>query len=185
MTEHDKAGEARRTLIDSVKGRVKEVVGAVTGSESLTAEGQLQQAQAKERKEANISEALADAEAAQARKEVAEATGQGARERSELNTRTAAVENSARTQAEVQKNVAAQTYDQDAARAKAQAEIQAQHEVVEAKDAEREEISEAVEEITDAEAKHESSTQVANATHAEAERIRRQADASAHEADLP
>ena len=50
MTEHKKADEARKGLIDSVKGKVKEVAGAVTGNDSLTAEGQLEQTQAKERK---------------------------------------------------------------------------------------------------------------------------------------
>jgi uncharacterized protein YjbJ (UPF0337 family) len=39
MTEHSKADEARKGLIDSVKGRAKEIAGAVTGNDSLTAEG--------------------------------------------------------------------------------------------------------------------------------------------------
>ena len=65
MTKHSKADEARKGLIDSVKGRAKEIVGAVTGNDSLTAEGQLEQTQAKERKEANSVDAVADAEAAQ------------------------------------------------------------------------------------------------------------------------
>ena len=73
MTEHSKADEARKGLIDSVKGKAKEIVGAVTGNDSLTAEGQLEQTQAKERKEANSVEAVADAEAAQAHAEAAEA----------------------------------------------------------------------------------------------------------------
>ena len=64
MTEHNKADEARKGLIDSVKGKAKELVGAVTGNDSMTAEGQLEQTQAKERKEANSVEAVADAEAA-------------------------------------------------------------------------------------------------------------------------
>jgi uncharacterized protein YjbJ (UPF0337 family) len=42
--------EARKGLIDSVKGKAKEIAGAVTGNDSLTAEGQLEQTQAKERK---------------------------------------------------------------------------------------------------------------------------------------
>ena len=53
MTEHSKADEARKGLIDSVKGKAKEITGAVTGNDSLTSEGQLEQTQAKERKEAN------------------------------------------------------------------------------------------------------------------------------------
>ena len=36
-------------MVDSVKGKAKEVVGAVTGNDSLTAEGQLDQVNAKER----------------------------------------------------------------------------------------------------------------------------------------
>ncbi len=78
MTEHDKADQARKGLIDSIKGKAKEVAGAVFGNDSLTAEGQLEQTQAQERKEANGVEAVADAEAAQARGEIAEASVEGA-----------------------------------------------------------------------------------------------------------
>ena len=66
MTEHDKADQARKGLIDSIKGKAKEVAGAVLGNDSLTAEGQLEQTQAQERKEANSVEAVADAEAYEA-----------------------------------------------------------------------------------------------------------------------
>ena len=45
----------------------------MTGNDSLTAEGQLEQTQAQQRKEANSVEAVADAEAAQARAEAADA----------------------------------------------------------------------------------------------------------------
>jgi len=91
MTEHSKADEARKGLIDSVKGKAKEIVGAVTGNDSLTAEGQLEQAQAKERKEANSVEAVADAEAAQAHAEATEARVEGAQQRIVVNAQTAAV----------------------------------------------------------------------------------------------
>ena len=33
MGEHDKADEARKGLVDSVKGKAKEIVGAVTGND--------------------------------------------------------------------------------------------------------------------------------------------------------
>jgi len=66
MSEHEKAEQARKGLIDSIKGKAKEIIGAVTGNDSLTAEGQLEQTQAQQRKEANSVEAVADAEAAQA-----------------------------------------------------------------------------------------------------------------------
>ena len=50
MTEHNKADQARKGLIDSVKGKAKEIAGAVTGNDSLTAEGQLEQTQAENAK---------------------------------------------------------------------------------------------------------------------------------------
>ena len=36
------SNEARKGLIDSVKGKAKEIAGAMTGNDSLTAEGQLE-----------------------------------------------------------------------------------------------------------------------------------------------
>ena len=77
MSKHEKAEQARKDVIDSIKGKAKEIVGAVTGNDSLTAEGQLEQTQAQQRKEANSVEAVADAEAAQARAEAADARVDG------------------------------------------------------------------------------------------------------------
>jgi uncharacterized protein YjbJ (UPF0337 family) len=139
MTEHSKADEARKGLIDSVKGKAKEIAGAVTGNDSLTAEGQLEQTQAQQRKEANSVEAVADAEAAQARAEAAHARVDGAQERIAVNAETAAVQNSVREQQAAQKRAAEQTAQQDAARAKTRAELDAQREVHRAKAEEREE----------------------------------------------
>ena len=50
MSEHSKAHEPRHGLIDSVKGKAKEIFGAVSGNDSLTAEGRLEQAEARRRK---------------------------------------------------------------------------------------------------------------------------------------
>ena len=98
MTEHNKADQARKGLIDSVKGKAKEIAGAVTGNDSLTAEGQLEQTQAQQRKEANSVEAVADAEAAQAHAAATKAKLEGAEERIAVSAKTAAVENSVRTE---------------------------------------------------------------------------------------
>ena len=43
MSESSKSDETRKGLIDSVKGKAKEVVGAVTGNDSLVADGQREQ----------------------------------------------------------------------------------------------------------------------------------------------
>ena len=129
MTEHSKAGEARKGLIDSIKGKAKEIAGAVTGNDSLTTEGQLQQAQAQERKEANSVESVADAEAEQAHAEATEARVEGAKERIAVDAQTAAVENTVRTQQAAQKRAAEQVAQHDAAREITRAELDAQAEV--------------------------------------------------------
>ena len=87
MTEHNKADQARKGLIDSVKGKAKEIAGAVTGNDSLTAEGQLEQTQAQQRKEANSVEAVADAEATQAHADATKAKLEGAEERAAVSAK--------------------------------------------------------------------------------------------------
>ena len=185
MTQHNKADQARKGLIDSLKGKAKELVGAVTGNDSLTAEGQLEQTQAQQRKEANSVEAVADAEAAQARAERTGARVDGAHERFAVNAETAAVQNSVREQQSAQKRAAEQAAGLGAARAETRADLDAQREAQRAKAEEREEISAATEQAVDAAAEHQSSVRAASAAQAEADRIRRQADKLSDEADLP
>jgi uncharacterized protein YjbJ (UPF0337 family) len=87
---NDKAGQARKGLLDSVQGKAKEVAGAVTGRGDLVEEGQLQQAAASDRRAALADDAVADAkrqeataEMRQAGREAAELQG-AARARAEL-----------------------------------------------------------------------------------------------------
>jgi uncharacterized protein YjbJ (UPF0337 family) len=185
MSKHEKAEQARKDVIDSIKGKAKEIVGAVTGNDSLTAEGQLEQTQAQQRKETNSVEAVADAEAAQARAEAADARVDSAHKRTAVNAETAAVENSVREQQYAHKRAAEQSARQDAARAETRAELDVQREVQRAKAEEREEISAATEQAVDAAAEHQSSVQATSTAQAEADRIRRQADKLSDEADLP
>jgi uncharacterized protein YjbJ (UPF0337 family) len=185
MTEHSKADEARKGLIDSVKGRAKEIAGALTHNESLTAEGQLEQTQAKERKEANSVEAVADAEAEQAHAEGTEARMEGAQQRIIVNAQTAAAETSIRTEQAAQKRAAEQTGHRDADREKVRAELEAQAKVQRANAEERNEIDSATEEVVDAIDDHLTAVQGASSARAEADRIRRQADKLTNEADLP
>src|SRR5687767_9467376 len=98
MTKHEKADQARKGLIDSVTGKAKELAGAITGNDSLTVEGQLEQTQAQQRKEANAVAAVGDAQAASAHAEARQAKVEGAAERIAVDAQTAAVENSVRTQ---------------------------------------------------------------------------------------
>ncbi|OBH50924.1 general stress protein CsbD [Mycobacterium mantenii] len=185
MSEQNKADEARRGLIDSVKGKAKEVFGAVTGNESLTAEGQLEQTQAHERKEANAAEAVAEAQARQAQEDAAEARAEGARQRLSANAQAVAAENSIEAQEAAQKRAADRSAHQQATAAKTQAEVEAQRDIQLAKAEERAEIREGSEEIVDAVAEHQSSVQVARNEASEADRLRRQAQNVTDESGLP
>lgn len=185
MSEGDKAAEARKGLFDSVKGKAKEVVGAVTGNDSLTAEGQLEQTQAHERKEANATEAVADAEAHEAAAERTKAKVSGAEQRIAVNARAAAVENSLEAQNAAEKRAAAQSAQQDVARESTAADLNRQRDEQQAKIEEREEHREAAGDIKDAAAEHQSSVQAASNEKLEADRLRRDADQLTDESDLP
>ncbi|MEE6177285.1 CsbD family protein [Mycobacterium sp. 050134] len=185
MSEHGKAGEARRGLIDSMKGKAKEVVGAITGNDSLTAEGQLDQTQAHERKEANAAEAVAESKAKHAREAVAEAKADGAQQRLAANAQTVAAENSINAQSAAQKQAADVAAQRQAATQRAQAELEAQREAAQAKVEERQELRDATEDVVDAVAEHQSDVQVAKSEESEADRLRRQSEHVTNDADLP
>jgi uncharacterized protein YjbJ (UPF0337 family) len=185
MSEHDKADQARKGLVDSMKGKAKELFGAITGNDSLTAEGQLEQTQAQERKEANSVEAVADAEAAQASREAAAARQEGAEVRAAVGAEAAAVEHSIRAQQAGEKRAAEQAGVLDAAREQTQVELNVQREVERAELVEREEIDAATEQLGDAVEEHRTATQVSSGAQAEADRIRQRADHLTTEADLP
>src|SRR5436305_2659625 len=70
MTANE-SSEAREGLVSSAKGKAKEVTGAVTGNDSLTAEGQLQQEAVAARREASARDAAARAELEEARRDLA------------------------------------------------------------------------------------------------------------------
>ncbi|WP_040320679.1 hypothetical protein [Aeromicrobium marinum] len=65
MTD-DNAAESREGLLDHVKGKAKEVAGAVSGNDELVEEGQIQQAEADRRKAAIADEAVADVKRSEA-----------------------------------------------------------------------------------------------------------------------
>lgn len=175
MTEHQKADQARKGLIDTVKGKAKEVAGAVTGNDSLTAEGQLEQVHAKQRKEANAVEAVADAESAEARAEAAAATTEAAAQRREVQAETAAVENAAKADQAARKQSAEQAAERDVAVAKTQADLDAQREAQLAKAEERADLEDAAEDVVDAVEEHDDRTLDAETDRAAAASLRQQA----------
>jgi uncharacterized protein YjbJ (UPF0337 family) len=126
----DQADQARKSMSDSIKGRAKEIASAVTGNDSLTAEGQLERAQEKERKEASRAQAIADAEASEAKAQATEAKLEAAEHHVEANDQVIAAENRIRAEQAALKRSADEAGKQDAARAQAQAESDAQRDII-------------------------------------------------------
>lgn len=79
MSDKDSGIEAGiKGVVEGVKGKAKEVIGAVTGNDSLTREGRAQQDKAEAQRD--VAMKTAQAEKARAEAEIAEA-----RERAEQN----------------------------------------------------------------------------------------------------
>jgi uncharacterized protein YjbJ (UPF0337 family) len=185
MADDTKSGQARKGLIDAVKGKAKEVAGAVTGNDSLTAEGQLEQTQAADRREANAVEAVADAEATQARDEAAEARREATAERIAVNAEASGAEQTVDAQRLAEKRAAEQAGRQEVAVEATKAELDAEDDVEQAKLDEREDVRNAAGDFVDAVDQHQSSLDEAASAEAEADRARQRAEKLTTDADQP
>ncbi len=183
MTDGEKAGEARKAMVDSVKGKAKEIAGAVTGNDSLTAEGQLEQTEAKERRDAAKAEAQADAEAAQAMSLADDAKRKGSEGRLEAGADAAAVIQRVRGEEAAAKSAAEEAGNREAVQEQTKADMDAQRDIVRAKVDERAEIDAAAEEYSDAVDEHRHSVSEAVRTQAQANQARRLAETIEHTDD--
>ncbi len=185
MTEHNKADQARKRLLDSLKGKAKEVVGAIIRNDDLTAQGQVEQAQAKQRKEAGRLDSVADAETAEAQSQLADAQAQAAEARVDAVTEARAREDAIRRDAAARKQQAEQAGARDAELGQREAEMKARRQQAVA-DAEKNlEINAAQAEVADALDGHDQAVRESAAARQEADRIRRRADTLSDTADVP
>lgn len=185
MGEHEKADEARKGLIDSVKGKAKEIVGAVTGNDSLTAEGQLEQAEARARREANTIEAVADAEAEGATDLLSSARHQAAGARGVVQSGTDAAEQAAQQQQVAHVQEAAQAARHRAAEEQVRASVDEQREERQAETREAAGTAAAGREAGEAIAEHRAALGEAAEEQAEARRLRDRAETLTDQANLP
>jgi uncharacterized protein YjbJ (UPF0337 family) len=183
--EHNNAEQARAGLVGAIKGKVKEAFGAVTGNDSLTAEGQLDQVEAQKRKEANAAEALADAEAAEAQSQKADARSAGVDARTEVNSAAASTEQLIDGQATAQKRAAEKAAHQQAVTESARAEQDAQRQAATADAQAQLESEKANAKLEAAVLDHQDAALGAVDAKAEAARLRREADDLTNNADLP
>lgn len=184
MTEHGKADQARKGLIDSVKGKAKEVFGAATGNDSLAAEGQLEQTQAAERKEANSVEAVADAEAQEARRAASEARQIGGAARAGVADEAASAEDAIEARHDAEKRAAEQAGNRELADKSSRASAEALNKVQHAKVDAREDIEDAADDLAEAVDEHRSEVEQATDAQLEAERARQRAARLTAEAEL-
>lgn len=181
MSQDDKAAQTRETFVDSVKGKAKEIAGAVTGNDSLTAEGQLTQAEAKERRSASTAEAEADAEAAEAQGQAREAEIKGGQERAAAEVHAAGAESAARVDQAAQRRTVDEAERRDVDRAETAYEANVAREATRAADRQREDVAAAAQEYDEAVDDYRQSAGEAVRKEAQAERLRRKAD----DPDLP
>ncbi|MCV7421361.1 CsbD family protein [Mycobacterium yunnanensis] len=171
----DKAAEARKGLIDSVKGKAKEVVGSLTGNDSLTAEGQLEQTQASARKEANAADAVADAESEQARAQAADAAGRAERQRIAAEADAATAQQAAARERAAEKQAAERAAASETARANQRAEERRQRDAAAADLRADAEVEAAGDDYVDAVAEYQESAADTAAKRTEADRLRARA----------
>ncbi len=177
MTD-DNAAQTRKSFVESVKGKAKEVAGAVTGNDSLTAQGQLEQTEAKERRQASRIDAEADAEATEAREMAADAQREAARERSAAEARAAEAKTSARAHEAAQQSAAEQAGRRDAARAETQFEAEVRGEALRASAQQRQHVASAQAEYDSALENYRDEVGDAARAEAEADKLRRQAEST-------
>ena len=113
--DNDKAAQAREGLVDSLAGKAKEVAGAVTGRDDLVEEGQLQQTESANRKDAVAEESLAGAKRDEANRELREANSRATAERRMGRAQADEIESAAQRQRDAEHEVA----ERDAARQEA------------------------------------------------------------------
>lgn len=175
MNDGDKAAETRKGLFDTVKGKAKEMAGAVTGNDSLVTEGRLEQKQAKKRREAVGAEAEAEAEARAAQEAAQEAKVEAAKQRLEATVETGAAEQTIREQQAAQRQAVEAAGHRAAVAEQAQVAQQTEEDIARARAVERTHFESAAKEYTEGIDEHRKLTDAADEAEAKAERLRERA----------
>ena len=175
MSNENASEEARKGLFDAVKGKAKEVVGAVTGNDSLTTEGQLQSAQARERAEANATELAAQAQSEEAAEDLAAVRNTAEQQRDAASASAESSTESARRVQQAQHVAAEKEKHQTVRDEVADAEVDARAEQIEAVAEGQSDAAAATRDELDAVQKHGEEVAEAEAARAAADRARRNA----------
>lgn len=175
MKADDTAGQARKGLFDSVTGKAKEMFGAISGNSSLTSEGQLQQRQAQDRKEANSTQSLADVQADEAAQDLAQARNEGAQRRTDAERQAAGRTSEVRAAQQAEREQAEQRQRQETSAGQAGEQFHADAQVRAAAAERVDKEASATRDAEQAAGKHERVE--ADADHAEAQAVQARREA--------
>lgn len=179
------ADEAKKGLLGSLTGKAKEVAGAVLGNDSLAAEGQLQQAEAQARRDANAREAVAQVQAREAAEDLAVEQAAADRERQTVDTVKDVQVDQARTAAAIKADAVEADVARQQAVGTAVAEAQADADERQARAAAAQQSQDAAQHAAAAEREHSAGVAEARAAESAAARARAEADRLAGDAGLP
>jgi uncharacterized protein YjbJ (UPF0337 family) len=176
MSDETKATEARQGLKDAITGKAKELAGAVTGSDSLTAEGQLQQTEATARREATARDSLADAQTHEADEEFATERNEAESERDEARQQASQLASKVQQERAEEKSQAEKNADRMQVAGEAVAEAETRSEIHETTAATRSELTDAAREEAAAKQEHDRALAAAAAEDQAAAEVRAQAE---------
>lgn len=184
MSADDAAGQARKGLLDTAKGKAKEVFGALSGNDSLTSEGQLLQQQAQDRKEAAGTEAVAHAQAAEAAEQLAEVREAGTEDRAALSAEAATEQAAVRDQQDAERVRAERAGRHEAVAGQANAQARADQQLRQAATEGFAEEAAVTDEAARAVGRHRKLIEEASEAETDAARARRVAEALTDEGGL-
>jgi uncharacterized protein YjbJ (UPF0337 family) len=173
--DQEKATEAREGLKDAIVGKAKEVAGAVTKNDSLTAEGQLQQTEATNRREATARDSLAEAQQSEAEQKAAAARREAEQEREQARRDAAQVSSKVQQERAQEKSAAEKQAERQKVAGEAVAEAGKRSEIREVTEQTREELQQAERDEQAAKAEHERRLAEADDQKRTAEQLRQEA----------
>ncbi|EKF25501.1 putative csbD-like protein [Mycolicibacterium hassiacum DSM 44199] len=181
----NRAQRTRRGLLDSVRGKVKQIVGSVTGNDSLTTEGHLQEVVAHQRQAAEQADAVAAASAEQAEAKRLEAERTGAEQRAAVRAEAAARKQEIDAGQAAEQRAVRDTAHQDLAAGLSAAEQHERRRIQQAEAERRTEQRDAAADVTETLDEHRGAVRASAKVRAEADRLRAEADRLADQSDVP
>ncbi|WP_129975104.1 CsbD family protein [Rhodococcus sp. Q1] len=176
----DASDKARLGLKQTVVGKAKEVAGALTGNDSLTTEGRLEQEQARQTRKADTLSHMAEAESDEAVEQLDAVRRAGQQEREAVQHRTEVAQSQAEREAQIRKQAAELEHQENVVREQSDAAREATAAEAQARREENAQAMDAAAEVSAAQNDHRAASHDAERALLQAEQERRKAEALDH-----